>query len=292
TFSITGTISPANFGSGVTVTLSGAASATVTADGSGNYSFNGLANGSYTVTPSKSGYTFTPANRSVTVNGAPVSGVNFSAAVFTGSISGTISPASGGSGATVTLSGAASATVTADSSGNYSFNGLANGAYGVTPSKGGYAFTPASQSVSIDNASLAGINFTAQQLTGSVSGTITPASAGSGALVVISGVGNVIADSSGNYTFPNVPYGTYDVSAGKTGYSFTPVSRSVTVAGAVSGVDFTGHTNGSLSGTISPASLGSGATVTLSGALLSTTADSSGHYSFSALGDGTYTVVP
>jgi len=40
-----------------------------------------LANGSYTVTPSNSGYTFTPVNQSVTVNGANVGSVNFTAAV-------------------------------------------------------------------------------------------------------------------------------------------------------------------------------------------------------------------
>src|SRR6267378_6544554 len=51
------------------------------------------------------------------------------------SISGTISPAVGGSGTTVTLSGAASATTTANSSGNYAFSGLANGTYAVTPSR-------------------------------------------------------------------------------------------------------------------------------------------------------------
>src|SRR5712664_3895175 len=50
------------------------------------------------------------------------------------SISGTVSPVAGGSGATVTLSGAASATTTANSSGNYAFSGLANGTYAVTPS--------------------------------------------------------------------------------------------------------------------------------------------------------------
>jgi hypothetical protein len=57
--------------------LSGAATATTTADGSGNFSFTGLANGSYTVTPSRSGFTFTPASRSVTVNGANQTGINF-----------------------------------------------------------------------------------------------------------------------------------------------------------------------------------------------------------------------
>jgi hypothetical protein len=37
---------------GATVTLSGASSATTTTDANGNYSFTGLDNGSYTVTPS------------------------------------------------------------------------------------------------------------------------------------------------------------------------------------------------------------------------------------------------
>ena len=39
----------------------------------------GLANGSYTITPTKSGYTFSPTSQQVTVNGANVSGVNFTA---------------------------------------------------------------------------------------------------------------------------------------------------------------------------------------------------------------------
>ncbi len=66
-------------GSNATVTLNGAASAVVTADGAGNYTFGSLSNGSYTVTPSQSGYSFTPANQIVTVNGANVGGINFSA---------------------------------------------------------------------------------------------------------------------------------------------------------------------------------------------------------------------
>jgi Bacterial Ig domain/Right handed beta helix region len=77
TWSVSGTISPATSGRGATVTLSGAASAATTADPSGNYIFTGLGNGSYTVTPSKYGSTFTPASESTTVSGANVTGVNF-----------------------------------------------------------------------------------------------------------------------------------------------------------------------------------------------------------------------
>jgi Carboxypeptidase regulatory-like domain len=163
TYSISGTISPAAGGSGATVSLSGAASATITANSSGVYTFAGLANGTYMVTPSQAGYNFTPTNQGVTVNGASVSGINFTATAQpnTFSISGTITPTAGGSGATVMLSGPAAATTTTDSAGNYSFAGLTNGTYTVTPSLTGYAFSPVSQSVTVSGASQTGVNFTA-----------------------------------------------------------------------------------------------------------------------------------
>jgi hypothetical protein len=65
---------------GATLTLSGAASATAISDDDGSYWFEGLQNGSYVVTPSLSGSTFSPASLSPSVNGANVEGVNFSAA--------------------------------------------------------------------------------------------------------------------------------------------------------------------------------------------------------------------
>jgi SdrD B-like domain len=77
------------------------------------------------------------------------------------SISGTIAPSSGGSGATITLSGAASATTTGDSSGNYSFTGLANGTYAVSPGNRGFTFSPTSQNATVNGANITGVNFTA-----------------------------------------------------------------------------------------------------------------------------------
>jgi glucuronoarabinoxylan endo-1,4-beta-xylanase len=162
TWSISGTISPSAAGSGAMVVLSGTSSATVTAGSSGNYTFAGLGNGSYTVTPRKSGYTFSPPSQAVSITGANRTGINFTGAttVKTWSISGTISPSAAGSGATVALSGTSSAAVNAGSSGNYTFTGLGNGSYTVTPSKGGYAFSPPSQAVTMNGANLTGINFT------------------------------------------------------------------------------------------------------------------------------------
>jgi hypothetical protein len=78
TYSISGRVTAKNKGlSGTTMTLTGAASATTTTDTSGNYTFSELLNGSYTVTPSKTGYTFTPTNMAVTISGANVTGRNF-----------------------------------------------------------------------------------------------------------------------------------------------------------------------------------------------------------------------
>src|SRR6266446_3309515 len=164
TYSISGTISPAIGGSGATVTLSGTASATTTANSSGSYTFAGLANGTYAVTPSRTGYTFSPSVQAATLNGANITGLNFTAAAQVGStfsISGTISPAAGGAGATVLLSGTAGATTVADSSGNYSFAGLAGGSYIVTPANTGFSFSPVNQSVTIAAANVSGVNFTA-----------------------------------------------------------------------------------------------------------------------------------
>jgi hypothetical protein len=67
---------------GVTMTLSGDASRTTTTDANGNYSFNNLLPGSYIITPSKPGYTFSPTGRSVTISNANISGQDFTALVI------------------------------------------------------------------------------------------------------------------------------------------------------------------------------------------------------------------
>ena len=95
------------------------------------------------------------------VSGKTTSPTNPTPTGQTYSILGTITPSSGGSGATITLSGATSATTTGDTSGNYSFTGLANGTYAVTPSDKGFAFSPTSQNATVNGANVSGVNFTA-----------------------------------------------------------------------------------------------------------------------------------
>jgi subtilisin family serine protease len=78
TYSISGSVTTSAGAAiaGVTVS-SGTLSATT--NSSGAYTLSGVANGTYTLTPSLSGYTFTPASRSVTVNGANATGQTFTA---------------------------------------------------------------------------------------------------------------------------------------------------------------------------------------------------------------------
>ena len=296
TWSISGAISPAATGTGTTLTLSGTSSGTATADGSGNYTFTGLTNGSYTVTPFKSGFTFSPASLPVTVANANVAAVNFTATPITYSISGAVSPAASGTGTTLALSGAASGTRTADGSGNFSFTGLANGSYTVTPSKTGFTFSPASLPVTVADASVSAANFTATPNT--VSGTVSPNIGGAGTALTLSGAGSAsaTADASGNFTFTAVVNGSYTLTPSKSGFTFSPASQPVTVADAsVAGVNFTATAipNWSIPGTVSPAANGTGATLTLSGTASGTrTADASGNFTFTGLANGSYTVTP
>jgi hypothetical protein len=155
---ISGALTPSSSTSGALITLSGGASATTNADANGNYSFAGLTNGSYVITPSKSGVIFNPVSQNVTISGTSNTAVNFAATLQTFSLSGALGAAAAGS--TVTLSGGASNTTTADASGNYTFTGIVNGSYTVTPGKTGYVFSPLNQQVTISGANKTGVNFT------------------------------------------------------------------------------------------------------------------------------------
>jgi hypothetical protein len=162
TWNVSGTISPAAVGNGTTVTVAGAL-LTATADASGNYTIVGVPNGTYVATPQKAGVTFSPPNRTITVNGSNVSGVDFTQFITSGSISGTVSPPADGAGTTISFG--ESGTV-ADASGNYTLANVPDGTFTVIPSKTGYTFTPPSQVVTISGGSAAtGINFTASSPT-------------------------------------------------------------------------------------------------------------------------------
>src|SRR5262249_55828685 len=97
----------------------------------GAYTVSGLGAGTYTVIPSLAGYSFTPANRPVTITAASVTGIDFAAAVNTFSISGTITSGGVGLGGVRVVAGGVAATTSL--TGAYTISGLPAGPYTVVP---------------------------------------------------------------------------------------------------------------------------------------------------------------
>ena len=78
-YGIAGTVTWQGLGyPGVVMMLTGASSATATTDANGNYAFNNLADGNYTVSPQiANGWAFSPPSSAQAIAGTSVTGVNF-----------------------------------------------------------------------------------------------------------------------------------------------------------------------------------------------------------------------
>jgi hypothetical protein len=195
TYSISGTMTGA---ANVTLALSGASTATATTDASGNYSFAGLANGSYTVTPTKTGFAFNPTSTAVSVSGANVTGKNFVAtasAATTYCLSGTVSGAVM-QNVTIFLNGANTGSTVTDANGNYTFCGLVSGNYTVTALRQGYSITT-SGTITIGAANPASVNLTSTVATGGNSVIFVPLNPLPQATVGIAYSNSVISSISG-----------------------------------------------------------------------------------------------
>jgi hypothetical protein len=134
----------------VLINLSGFNKGSALTDSSGNYSFSGLAAGSYALNPSLAGFIFSPVSIVVTTaSGINAPGNNFTAtadASSASSISGTVSGVVV-QNVTISLSGTNTGSALTDENGKFSFTGLAAGTYTITPSLAGHAFSPASSTV-------------------------------------------------------------------------------------------------------------------------------------------------
>jgi hypothetical protein len=83
TYSVSGTITD-SAGTGISGVTVSSGSNTATTGSNGAYTLTGLGATTYTLTPSLSGYAFSPASRSVTINNANVTGVNFTGSTSSG----------------------------------------------------------------------------------------------------------------------------------------------------------------------------------------------------------------
>jgi hypothetical protein len=251
TYNISGAVSGATL-DGVTINLTGMATASATTNASGNFSFTGGENGTFTLTPVKAGYAFNPVSSVVVVRGASVTNANFVAtatAASTHSISGTVTGAVQ-SGGTITLSGSTNGTTATNGSGIYSFSGLVDGGYTVTPSMTGYTFTPANRSITLSGTNSTENNFTSAAVimppaTYSISGAVSGATL-VGVTINLTGAAttSTTTDASGTFSIPGLANGAYTVTPVKTGYTFTPSSSAATVSGVnITGKDFVATAN-------------------------------------------------
>ena len=248
--------------SGATVSAGGVSA---TSDASGNYTISGLSAGTYTVTATKTGCTFSPTSISVTV-GPSATGKNFTASCSSGDTPLT-------SGQTLTGQSVAKSAWKYYSivvpSGATNLTLATTGATadvdiytqsGAKPTSSSYACRPytSSGNESCSTASPAAgtwwlgvYGYAAGSFT--VTGTYTvggttysiSGSVGTSGATVTAGSASATSDASNSYTVAGLAAGTYTVTPAKSGCTFTPASRSVTIGSAnVTGITFTASCGG------------------------------------------------
>lgn len=269
----------------------GSVSATTAPDGT--YTLNNVNAGTVTVTASLSGYN--NASTQITVTAASNNSVPELqlAPVGPGNITGNVVNGAGSpvQGASVTGAGL---TTTTDANGNYTLSNVPAGSVALVASAPGDS--PATETVTVTT----GSTVTAPPMTllsnlGNVTGKVMDTSNNpiTGASVSFGG-GTATTDSTGTYTFNNIPAGTIQLVASATG--FQSVTQNVTVTGgSTTTANFTlavaNNSPGTVTGTVTNiATHGviSGATVKWN--TTSATSNASGTYSIANVAGGTQTI--
>ncbi len=293
---------------GVTVSLGNGAS-TATAGG-GNYRFDSVEQGSYTVTisgfPADASFDATSALANIGDTGGTAT-VDFRGIYLrTASIIGVVTVENMGlSGVTVRLSGMADSETTTDDSGQYSFTGLRAGTYSVEISgfdsnDVSFSSTSGAATVGVGESKVVSFDGTSLRTAGIMGQVSVDGDGLGGVTVTLMGQGaeeTSVTDAGGRYAFSRLRSGDYTVAISgydTDDYEFTTTAKSVTIAtDETANVPFDGtllRTAG-IAGRVSlDDGMGlDGVTVTLAGAAEATTETSNGgQYAFAGLTAGTY----
>ncbi|UNM07284.1 MAG: carboxypeptidase regulatory-like domain-containing protein [Planctomycetales bacterium] len=163
THAVSGTVQDAGMApiSGVLMTLNPGGMTTST-DAQGEYIFPAVEVGGYTLTPSKTSFSFNPTNRNVNVSTADVTGQDFTGTEITSfSISGTVLDelAAPLSGVTLTLIPGGKQAIT-NGSGFFQINDVSPGPYDLSPELNGWSFDPTSRTVIVVSSNVTDQDFT------------------------------------------------------------------------------------------------------------------------------------
>jgi uncharacterized membrane protein len=182
-----------------------------------------------------------------------------------------------------------------DPYGNYAIDGVPPGDYQVVASKDGYESSSLTVTVLEGNTAVADFYLNEIVVPGSIIGKVADAEDGSPILgaVVSDGTRTTTTDASGEYTIADVPPGTYEVTAGKSGYESS--SSTVDVLSGTTAVADLSLTRiivfGTITGLVTDAEDGSpivGAVVT--DGTRTTTTDASGEYTIADVPPDSYEV--
>jgi hypothetical protein len=278
--------------SGATVSAAGLST---TSGGDGNYALNNLPAGQTSILAGLTGYQSGSTVVSVVAASSTVA-PPITLVSSSGSISGTVKNSAGSPivGASVGYGGG---TVTTDSYGNYTLIGIPVGTVQLVASAQGFQSMTQNVTVAGGKTSAADFALSAASANGTVAGKITNAQNGAivaGATVSWNG-GSTTSDASGIYALANVPAGTQNITAIKTGYLPHTLTATVT-GGATSNLNIPIVTGGKITAKVVAPSgaVVSGATVTIKGGSIATTVvgytSSTGLFTTNWVPSGTYSV--
>ena len=230
---------------------------------------------------------------------------------ISGIVSDTQTPAQPIENATVTYTGTngtrGSGATTTSGGGAYTLTSVPPGTYTVDAMATGFT-SPPPHTVTVTANTVAAINLSltaGSGIGGGVFDTQTPAQPIVDATVTYSGTagntaaGTTTTGSDGSYSFAGVSPGTYVVAGTKDGFTPSSWQTVIVTAGRIASANVTltatSGINGMVSDTEAPSQPVFGAAVTYTGtggstASGSTTTDISGHYAFSGVSPGRYTV--
>jgi len=197
TYTVSGRIMD-NSGTGIVGVSVSDGTRTATTDANGNYTINGVPTGSYTLTPSRSGYTFMPTMRSVAVK-SNMTGQNFTATAIPQATA----------TATHTPQATATRTHTPQPTATRTFTPQPMATATHTPQPTATA--------------------THTIHTYRVSGRVTSNGTGLPGVTISDGTRTATTDANGHYTLNNVPTGSYILTATKANCTFAPPQQPVTV---------------------------------------------------------------
>jgi hypothetical protein len=228
-YTISGRITGDNLAiAAVSVNLTGTQTGSTSTNANGDFSFTVLADGSYTVTPSRQFFSFSPASRTYSnVDSDQVAAFGIQQHLHT--ISGRVTKADGTGLAevNVTLSGPQGGSRLTDANGNYSFANLpAGNDYFLTLSKPSYRFNPPNLTINKIDANHTA-NFGAVQGHYSITGRITVGNFAMPAVSVSLGgsqTGTTSTNSNGDFSFTVLADGSYTVTPNHSRYTFTPTT--------------------------------------------------------------------